>query len=448
MPGLTRQLTEFIVSLTFDQVPREATETAKRGAIDCIGVLLAGRDEPVVEIVSALVRPGAAGEARVLFDRGFATAADAALANGTAAHALDYDDTALDGHPSVVLVPATLAVAERVGASGKEWIASYLAGYETWAEVVARDADKLHSKGWHPTAVVGTVAAAAAAARLARLDASRTASALGIAASMAAGLTANFGSMTKPFQAGRAAQSGILAARLAERGMTAAPDALEHPNGFLRAISPAGRVRADAPIAAGRDWHILRRGLNIKRYPLCYGAHRAIDGILDLRARHAIAPDDVAEIIVSIGREQDRMLRYSRPCTALEAKFSAEFAVAAALIAGRVGLIELVPEFVNRLDVQSLISKVRRTTVDEVDAEDPLFASADTVAIRLKDGTVLTGKPVRHALGHAHNPIGIDALHAKFADCVGGALAPRARDTLFERLRALETLPAVTAIYS
>src|SRR5918999_1705945 len=136
---LTRKLAEAAICVRFEDLPPEAVDTAKRGIIDCVGVLFAGRGEPVVRV------------------------------NGAAGHALDYDDVALDGHPSVVLVPTILAEGERLGASGKDLIAAYVAGYETWAELVLRDADKHHGKGWHPTAVFGTVAAAAAASRLAKL---------------------------------------------------------------------------------------------------------------------------------------------------------------------------------------------------------------------------------------------------------------------------------------
>ena len=228
MAGLTSALGEFVASLRAEGLPPGAADVVKCGAIDCIGVLFAGLDEPATQVVRDFVKPRARGDARVLFGDGFADAPDAALINATAAHALDYDDTGLDGHPSVVLVPTILAVGEQVDAGGADAIAAYVAGYEAWGELVSREEDKLHGKGWHPTAVYGTIAAAAAAASLARLDAGRASTALGIAASMASGVISNFGSMTKPFQAGRAAQSGILAARLAEAGLTAAPDALDH----------------------------------------------------------------------------------------------------------------------------------------------------------------------------------------------------------------------------
>ena len=448
MAGLTRNLGKFVSSLDFKKIPAAAVETVKRGFIDCVGVMFAGRDEPVVGILREFVFSSPGGEARILYDKGQTTSTEAALVNAAAAHALDYDDTAIDGHPSVVLVPAVLAEGERLRASGAELIAAYVSGYETWAELAARDADKHHAKGWHPSAVFGAVAAAAAGARLARLDAARTTHAIAAAASMAGGLTANFGSMMKPLQVARAAQSGLTAARLAAKNFTASPDALEHRGGFLNAFSPAGRVRVDGELAAGKDWHILKNGLNVKRYPVCYALHRSIDGLLALGSGKKINPEKIKEIELSIGRLQAGMLRHSRPQNALDAKFSAEFAAASALVAGRVGLAELRDEFVRSTPVQALFPKVRVTAVDDPDPDEPLFARSDTVRVTLSDGTVLAGGPVRHALGHARNPIGLEALRAKFDDCVGVALAPRRREELFARLDCLECLSSVAALYT
>lgn len=447
MAGLTQQLAQFIASLEFTQLPAQAVETVKRGAIDCVGVLFAGRGEPVVRILQKEIRAARGDEARVLFTSEKASSPDAALVNAVAAHALDYDDTGIDGHPSVVLVPTVLAEGERLGASGAELITAYVAGYESWAELAGRDADKHHAKGWHPTAVFGTVAAAAAGARLARLDPARSANALGIAASMASGLVANFGSMTKPYQVGRAVQNGIVAARLAAGGMTASPDALEHRSGFLQAVSPQGRVRADGEIAAGRDWHILRHGINIKRYPVCYALHRSIDAVLELVVRHDVRPDAVAAVEVRIGRLQAGMLRHSRPQNGLDAKFSAEFAMASAIMARRVGMGELNDMLVRSAPIQSLMLKVQVTAVDEHNAEEPLFAPFDTVTIMLKNGTKLASEPVRYAKGHARNPIGLDELRGKFDECVGRSFAPAARFALFQRLLRLESLSGTAALY-
>jgi 2-methylcitrate dehydratase PrpD len=373
---------------------------------------------------------------------------DAALLNGTAAHALDYDDVGINGHPSVVLVPALLAEGERLGAAGAELAAAYVVGYEIWAELSLRDADPHHGKGWHPTAVFGAVGAAAAAARLARLDAARTQNAIGIAASMAAGLVANFGSMTKPFQAGRAAQSGVTAARLAAAGMTASPDALEHKSGMLAAFSPRGNVRLDGPIAAGRDWHILRLGLNVKRYPVCYCLHRSIDGLLRLKSQNDFSLEKIRDIELTMGRLQAEVLRHSRPQTGLDAKFSGEFAAASSIVAGRVGLAELTDDFVRSAPIQSLLPKVRIATVDESDPDEPLFAPADSVRVTLADGRTLESGPVRYARGHAKNPIGLEELREKFDDCIASALPTGRREALFGRLANLEKLGKSSELYA
>ncbi|MEK6243146.1 MAG: MmgE/PrpD family protein [Pseudomonadota bacterium] len=448
MNGLTQNLAAFVSSLEFRKIPAQAVETVKRGFIDCVGVMFAGRNEPVVRVLQESLLFPVNGEAKILFDKGQTTAPQAALINATAGHALDYDDVAIDGHPSVVLVPAVLAEGERLRSSGAELIAAYVAGYEVWGELASRDADKHHAKGWHPSAVFGAVAAAAAGARLAKLDAGRTVHALAAAASMAGGLTANFGSMMKALQVARAAQSGLVAARLAANGFTASPDALEHRGGFLNAFSPAGRVRVDGELAAGRDWQILKNGLNIKRYPVCYALHRSIDGLMFLNSKNRIKHEDVKEIELSIGKFQAGMVRHSRPQNALDAKFSAEFAAASAVVAGRVGLAELRDEFVRSGAVQALFPKVKVKVVDDPDPDDPLFARSDSVRVTLADGTVFAGEPVRHAKGHARNPVGMDELRAKFEDCVGSALAAPRRDALFERLRGLENLPAVGALYN
>jgi len=443
--GLTRDLGVLVSSLQYANIPAPALATVKRGFIDCIGVMFAGREEPVVRVLRETFSFPVSNESKILFDKGQTSSPEAALVNATAGHALDYDDVAIDGHPSVVLVPAVLAEGERLGASGRELIAAYVAGYETWGELASRDADKHHGKGWHPSAVFGAVAAAAAGARLARLDAERTAHALAAAASMAGGLTANFGSMMKPLQVGRAAQSGLIAARLAAKGFTASPDALEHRGGFLNAFSPAGRVRTDGAIA---DWHILKNGLNIKRYPVCYALHRCIDGLIFLRSKNNIKSENVKEVELSIGRLQAGILRHSRPQNALDAKFSAEFAASSAVLAGRVGLAELSDGFVRSAPVQQMLAKVKVRPLDDPDPEDPIFARSDSVTVTLADGTVLAGAPVRYALGHARNPIGLDELRAKFVDCVGGALPDGRRDALFECLGRLETLPGVGEMYN
>ncbi len=441
MTGLTRSLASFVSQLQPDALPPQAAPTVLRGLADCLGVLLAGRDEPVARIASeSIMHTPGPGSAPLLGDRGQAAAADAAFVNATAAHALDYDDTGLDGHPSVILVPVMLAAGLVHRVDGARAIAAYVAGYETWAELIGRDADKHHGKGWHPTAVFGTVAAAAAGASLARLDAERTAHALGIAASMAAGVIANFGSMTKPLQAGFAVRNGLHAVRLAALGATASADALEHPRGLLAAVSPAGRTRLDGPAQAGAPWQIVRQGLNIKRYPVCYAAHRAIDAALSVRGAVGPRLDAIERIDVSIGTLQAAMLRNPRPATVLDAKFSAEFAIAAALDRGAVGLAELDDRYLASPSVQALIPKVHVQPDTARDSEDPLFSPADQVRVTMRDGRRIDSAPVQRAEGHADRPLREEALRAKFLDCATPALGAGRADRWWQAIRRFEAI--------
>ena len=416
-PGLTASLADWVAQLRPSQLPSAAHATVRRGMIDCAGVLLAGRDEPVVRHAQALQAVHAVphtGLARVLVDRGWASAAQAALVNATAAHALDYDDTGLDGHPSVVLAPAVNALAESLGRSRADARCAYVAGYEVWAELSERDEPR-HGKGWHPTAVFGCVAAAAASAWMLGLDAQRTRHALGLAASLSSGLVGNFGSMTKPLQVGWAAQNGVLAGLWARDGMTAADDALEGPRGLLQALSPAGHPRLDGPPDTGVRWRIETAGLNIKRYPICYALHRAVDAALQLRERISGAP--LRGVVVRLGSQQAGMLRRHLPEDMLDAKFSAQFAVACALVRGQVGLAELTKDVVQDASIRKLMQRVAVQSWDAVDRDEPLFSPYDEVVATLEDGREVRSDPVARALGHASRPIDDAALQRKFLDC-------------------------------
>jgi aconitate decarboxylase len=440
--GLTQEIAAFASDPGLGAVPEAAAAIIRSGFIDTIGTMIAGREEPTVRLLRAQLaeRRTGASEATVLLGPERTYSADAALVNGTAAHALDYDDVAIGGHPSTVLVPAILAEGERLGANGAAALRAYLVGYEAWAELIARDPDPHHQKGWHPTAVFGTVGAAAALAHLHRMAPGPAGRAVALAASMTGGLVANFGSMVKPLHAGRAAAAAVEAVRLAARGFTAAPDALEHRAGFLGAISPAGRADREGPASGlGRTLRILDSGLSIKRYPMCYATHRAVDAMLDLTAREDLRAEDVAEIEVTLGATQAAMLRNHRPRTGLEAKFSLEFAMAAALVARRVGLSELTDGFVSRPEVQAQFDKVRAVTTDTRCPVEPIFALADRVRVRTATGRALDSGEVRFARGNAKRPLALHELREKFLDCA--ATAPLDAGTLFDGLCALDRAP-------
>ncbi len=439
---LTLDLGKFVSGLRYEQIPSDALPVIHTGFTDCIGVMIAGRNEPPPTILKSVLATSQ-GEATLLFGHDRAAAPDAAWINGTAAHVLDFDDVALRGHPSTALVPAILAEAEALGASGRQMVTAYAAGYETWAELVRRDPDQHHTKGWHPTGIFGAIAAAAACASLRGLGAEQAAHAIALGASQSAGLMANFGSMTKAFHAGRAAHAGVVSARLAGAGFTASLDAIEHPQGFLGAVSPAGRMDLESPLEAGLQWKIPRSRLSVKKYPMCFCAHRALDGILDLLKATPVDPAQVRRVNVSISRRNTAILRNHSPQTGLEAKFSMEFAMAAALIAGRATLVEFSDEFVRRADVQQLM---RRVTVEPDDRLDPNpnangYALYDLVTIETEDGQTFASEQINLVRGGPDLPLSREELWTKFDGCLqAGRLMVPGRP-LFDALMSLDDCP-------
>lgn len=231
----------------------------------------------------------------------------------------------------------------------------------------------------------------------------------------------------------------MIAARLAQAGLTASPDALEHPSGLLAALSPDGKAERDRPFnAAQKEWHIVAEELNIKRYPICYATHRSIDAALGLVARHDLAPDAVERIHVSTGETQLRMLRNASPQSGLEAKFSMQFAMAAALVARKVGLSELTDGFVRRPDVQAIFPLVSFTTTEARSGSN--FAPANSVEITTKSGAIHRSGPVEHAKGSHQHPLSREELYDKFADCLGVGYEQAKKSRAFETLMMFDRL--------
>jgi len=439
--SLTKDLGQFIADLSPNRIPEEAARVARMGIIDCIGTMIAGRKQDCVRIMREVLASGS-GPATITFGKDKGPAPETAWINGTAAHALDYDDVGLRGHPSTVLVPAILAEAETLGCSGADVTVAYIAGYEIWAELFQRDTGLLHKKGWHPTGLYGAVGAAAACASLRRLDADKAAQAIALGASQSGGLMANFGTMTKPFHAGKAAHAGIMAARLAEAGFTASTDALEHPQGFLSAISVEGNPDRSSEAKAGKEWAILSQGIGIKKYPTCYCTHRAIDCMLDLVSANPIGAAEVTKITVNISDYFATVLRNHNPQTGLAAKFSMEFAMASGVIAKRVGLRELSDVFVQRPDVQDLMRRVEIVTTTQYDPDLAGGAVADSVQVELASGRNVQGEPVARATGHASRPLTEAQLYDKFADCLDAGASDIPAEVLFKRLQVIQSTPA------
>ena len=346
MASLTQDIGAFVASLRYEEIPEAGLASVRNGFTDYAAATILGRNDDVTRIVTGVVGPRG-GDARLCFGATKASAPEAALINGASAHAQDYDDVGLGGiqptHPSASIAPAVFAEAEALGRNGKDMLTAYVAAFETWGELGSRDPDPPHLKGWHSTG------------SLHRLDAARAAHAVAIASSMAAGVVGNFGSMTKPFHAGRAAQSGVLAARLAAGGLTATKNSLESDVGFLRAITPEGKVDVEAPVRFRERWWIVSHGLGFKLFPMCYGAHRALDGVLDLLQEHPFGADEVEFVEVEASKLQYTNLVHTDPQNALDAKFSMEFAMASAILLRRVTRAEFDDAFVKRPDVRALM---------------------------------------------------------------------------------------------
>jgi 2-methylcitrate dehydratase PrpD len=332
MGGLTFDLAERSAALSFDQLPDEVVAVARLCVLDWLGVTVVGSREPAPRILLRTLVPTAAEDGATVF--GHAIKVDprhAALINGTSSHVLDFDDVnaTLIGHPSVAILGAVFALAESLHSSGPEFLCAFVAGYETACRVAAAVGPLSYLRGFHHTGTIGTLAAAAACARLLSLDVERTATALALASTQAAGLGCMVGTMAKSFHAGRACENGLLAAQLAQNDFTANASALESAKGF--AATASGQCDTAAALGeAPMGWHILN---NLFKFDAsCYMTHSTLAGIRELYAQNELHASDVAEIRIHLGELEFATCALSKPETGLEVKFSvAHLAAMAAL---------------------------------------------------------------------------------------------------------------------
>lgn len=413
MIDYTRQLGE----LTASWAPTDRSRTdrlARRAVIDTVAVSLAALDDPTVTTALRALGPGSGGPATVLATGQGGDPGHAALLGGLLGHALDYDDVddAMIGHPSTVLVPSLLAVAEELDLAGDAVLEAFALGLHVCRDVAGRiGIDEHYAKGWHSTGTVGTIGATAALSRLRKLDVDRTRHALGIAGSLAGGSRQNFGTMTKPLHAGVAASNAVLATRLAAAGFTADLDQLEAPLGFF-ALHHGGRASEATPAAAAT-------GLNVKLYPCCYYIHNAADAMLELVAA-GLRAEDVESVRVTVQPGGLAPLIHARPTTGLQGKFSLEYAMAAALLDHRLTLRTFTDDQVERPAAQEFLQRVDKTE----SAVPPAGGSADggfaVVEVQLRSGDRLQRR-VDRPRGHATRPVTDDELHTKFVDCAAYA---------------------------
>ena len=438
---------------TPDAWPAAAIEAARRQFIDVIAVSIPGAVEPVARRLLATVAGWGAGPATAIGLGASLAAPWAALVNGTAAHALDFDDNfdPAKAHATAVLAPAILALAEQEGASGRACLDAYVAGLQILGRVGQGVNPAHRNRGWHATATVGAIGAAAACARLLKLDAARAGHALSIATSMAGGFMSQFGTMTKPVHAGLAAKAGILAASLARSGIDAGLDTLDGPRGMNRLmVGPDYEHLRDTLVhvehgqnlrfetaRVGEPLLILSSGFRVKRFPNCGSAHRAMDGLLALRDEHGFAAGDVEQVVVRAPVTHLANLMYEDPQTALEARFSLEHGIAVALLTGNCTLADFAGEAALRPEVRALYPRIRRVPVDKAEGEFPT-----QVEVTLKDGRRLEAS-VPMPVGSLAAPFTLDQYLAKLDGCAAGLLASAEAADLRAALAELPQLPTI-----
>jgi 2-methylcitrate dehydratase PrpD len=402
-------------------VPADARERAAIAFKDTIGVMLAGAAEPAARIVQGLAQEDGLGTCRVLGTALRTSPGHAALANGVAAHALDYDDMCFVSlaHPSCALIPAVLAAGELTQSRPSTLLDAYVVGFEIECRLgTVMNPRHYHQRGWHCTSSIGTLGAAAAAARVLGLDARTARHALGIAASAACGLKENIGSMVKPLHAGMAARNGVMAARLAQRGFTASTHAIDGPQGYLAAMDSEQPSLDSAAADLGARWEILETGITVKLYPSCAATHPPLDALTAIARREGVTAEQIQSIDAEVDSMTPRLLIHPNPATGLEAKFSMPFCAAAAVVYPRIGIDTFEVERIRNPRVQALMPRVTLRANEAFDTAAPL--SQARVTVRLRDGREWS-LAVDGARGYPGR-LSDRELAAKFADCAGRTL--------------------------
>ena len=413
--SVAQQFAERICSLDWADLDDVARNNARVAIADALGCTLAGWPEPCTQVAARVL--GAfptSGPCAVVGSSTRTGPLEAAFINGTACHALDFDDcnNTVGGHPTAPILFGALAMGEVLQASGRELMVAYAAGFETMAKLARAVHFHHYRKGWHPTATLGVFGATAACARLLSLDVSRTAQALSHAASLSAGIKANFGTMTKPLHVGHANRNGLFAAQMAAAGMSAGEQAFEHPQGFFDVFNGAGTYDVSRSFDGWADpLDIADPGVAIKAYPCCGSTHPAIDAAIALREELNL---DRGDVVAIHSRTHERRLQHTnrpKPNGALDAKFSVQYVVARALASGQVGLGDFYDACWEEPVVKSLMDKVSVSAHQE----DNHFCAYLDIETR---GGVAHSKFIPTPLGRdASNPLPRARLRAKFDDC-------------------------------
>ena len=442
-------LAEHIQRTRFDQFPAEAVHWAKTAIRDTVAVGIAGVNAPTAAITRQVTGlDSRTGACQVIGTALRCGPLQAARANGTAAHALDYDDIheSMMGHPSVAILPAVLALAESHERTGKDVLLAYLVGMETTCKLGRVVGFSHFAQGWHATETLGIFGAAAAASRLLALSPDQTATALAIAVSLAAGVRANFGTMVKPLHAGLAASNGVWAALLAQEGFTADPRAFEHQQGFFALFR-----RSDEPpnVDVLNDWldppEILVPGIAIKLYPCGAHSHPFIEMIRRLSSAHGLSADSVARIDIRMEQSRHAHTNRPEPKSGLDAKFSVQYTVARALLNRGVLLAHFDDAAIKEPAIRAVMRKIHPAPHPDMDASWAGKYGGE-MAVTATDGRQLTDRIVHQLARGPENPVTDDELWDKFRDCTQSVLPLDRIEALFAALGRLEALDSVSDI--
>lgn len=450
--ALTRDVADFIISTDFDDIPADVLDLAKKSILDGFGLALAGSVAESGSMIKRYLETiGAPGKAIVIGTDRQTAGRFAAFANGVAIHADDFDDTQLAvaadrvygllTHPTAPCLPAAFAEAQVRGLGGREFVTAYVIGIDVECKIAEAISPRHYQHGFHATATCGPFAAAGAVGHLRNFNRDTMVRALGIAGSQSGGLRENFGTMTKPFHAGRAAEAGIVACDLAELGWTATDKILEAPRGFFQAHG--GGYEVDAIRGKlGSPWSFADPGISIKPHPSGSLTHPGMTLMLDLIAKHQITAEEVVKVDVGTNHNMLNALIHHRPQDELQAKFSMEFCLAILLVEGQAHLQEFADEIVLRPDVRQMIERVNFHVHPE--AEKAGYDKMTTIiTIRLRDGRTLSGRS-DFGKGSPANPFSWEEVGEKFYRCAEFAHWPRnkAEDiiALVEELELLGSL--------
>ncbi|UVC08645.1 MmgE/PrpD family protein [Rhizobium sp. TH2] len=456
--GLTKYVAEFVVDAKYENLSAEVIELGKKHILDGFGLALSGSVAKSGELARRhLDDLGLADGAATVIGAGRKVSPRfAAFVNGVGIHADDYDDTQLAvakdrvygllTHPTAPALPAAFAIAELTKASGKDFMLAYHLGVEVECKIAEAINPRHYQTGFHATATCGTFAAASAAAKLMGLDVATTLRALSIAGSQSAGLRENFGTMTKPFHAGRSSESGVAAAQFASYGWTAAPTILEAPRGFFSAAG-GGYDQSAIHGKLGAPWTFAEPGISIKPHPSGSLTHPGMTEMLRLIKANSIKAEDVVRVRVGTNSNMPNALIHHRPKDELQAKFSMEFCMAILLLEGRAGLNEFTDAAVERDDVKAMIERVDFVIDDEAEAAG-YHLMTTLIDITLTDGRKISGR-ADFGKGSPAFPMSYDEVAGKFRENAefAGMAAAKANE-IIELVRVLDTLKTVDDLSS